>query len=199
MVGEPLSLRAARVSVVTANLTAGESPPLWRIALNFVVFQAGWFAAVVTAAKHEPWIGIGVVALIVAVHIASATRPSREAALVAITAVIGATWDTLMVQTHWMTYAPGTVIANTAPLWIVALWALFATALNVSLNWLKNRDLLGFAVGAVAGPMSYYGGVKLGALAFDQPAKAVIALAIGWGIFVPVLMRLAKRFDGITK
>jgi hypothetical protein len=47
--------------------------------------------------------------------------------------------------------------------------------------------------------MSYYGGVKLGALAFDQPTKAVIALAVGWGIFVPVLMRAAMRFDGIAK
>jgi hypothetical protein len=187
------------LNAATANLPPSTSLPFWRIGLNFVVFQIGWFSAVVTAAKHEPWIGVAVVAAIVVAHVASATRPAREAILVALASVIGAVWDTVMAQTHWLTYAPGAVFPDTAPPWIVALWALFATALNVSLNWLKTRDLLGFVVGAVAGPMSYYGGVKLGALTFDRPIQAIVALAVGWGIFVPVLMRLAMRFDGISK
>jgi Protein of unknown function (DUF2878) len=188
-------MTASEVSLMTPSR---ESPPFWRIAVNFVLFQAAWFACVAGAAHEMPWLGIAAVLAVVAAHLLSAVTPATEAMLIVIAMGIGAVWDTLLAQTQWVTYAPGALIANTAPLWIIALWGLFATALNVSLNWLKGRDVLGAVAGAIAGPMSYYGGAKLGGLTFNAPIKAIVALAIGWAIFVPVLMRLAIRFNGIS-
>ena len=41
-------------------------------------------------------------------------------------------FDTLLVWLGWFTYSSGTLIAGTAPHWMVALWMLFATTLNLS-------------------------------------------------------------------
>jgi hypothetical protein len=80
----------------------------------------------------------------------------------------------------------------------MALWALFATALNVSMRWLKPRLLLAALLGAVCGPLSYWGAVRLGAVQFVDPLRIAIALAVGWAVLMPALMWLSRRYDGIT-
>ena len=102
-----------------------------------------------------------------------------------------------MLATGVLQFHTGAFIAGVAPHWILALWALFATTLNVSLSWLRGRWLLAAVLGAIAGPLSYWGGAKLGALVLVQPLPAVVAMAIEWAIAMPLLMRLAQRFDGV--
>ncbi len=52
-----------------------------RTLVNFVAFQAGWFACVLSAANGRPWLGVLVVGLIVALHLRTARRAqSRTAA-----------------------------------------------------------------------------------------------------------------------
>ncbi|HWR87050.1 MAG TPA: DUF2878 domain-containing protein, partial [Acidiferrobacterales bacterium] len=98
----------------------------------------------------------------------------------------------------WLAYPSGTLIAGTAPHWIVALWMLFAITLNVSLGWLKQRLFVAMLFGAIGGPLAYLGGAKLGALSFAAPTAALIALTIGWALFTPLLVMLARRFDGFV-
>ena len=76
------------------------------------------------------------------------------------------------------------------------MWALFATILNVSLRWLKGRWAVAALAGAVAGPLAYYGGSRLGALQFGNEGVALIALSLGWAVFTPLLMALSERYDG---
>ena len=165
---------------------------------NIVMFQVGWFACVLGAAKGLPWLGTGVTVAVLAWHVMRAARPAEELKLVAVVLLIGAVWDSLLVSLGWIAYPEGTLIAGAAPHWILALWVLFATTLNVSMRWLKQRPLIAFLLGAVCGPLSYWGAVRLGAVTFTQPTTAVIALAVGWALIMPALMMLSKRFDGIT-
>ena len=37
---------------------------------------------------------------------------------------------------------------------------------------------------------------ELGAMEFAEPVAATVALAIGWALLTPLLVRLAQRFDG---
>jgi hypothetical protein len=80
-----------------------------------------------------------------------------------------------------------------------ALWALLGTTLNVSMGWLKRRALLAALMGAVAGPLSYVAGVRLGAAHFVDADRALLLLAIGWALAMPALMALAERLDGIRR
>ena len=71
------------------------------------------------------------------------------------------------------------------------LWALFASTMNISLNWLHDRKVLAMLIGAVAGPLSYWSGARLGALQLSNPSAAIIYLSIGWAAIVPVLLKIA--------
>ena len=142
---------------------------------------------------------VGPVAVFVAVslHLMLAYKPRRELVLILIAAVMGALFDTLLLQTGWLTYANGMLWAGTAPYWIVAMWLLFATTLNVSLRWLRRSYFAAAMLGLIGGPMSYYGGAKLGGLTFVNAPAALTALAIGWALVTPLLVWLSGRLDGM--
>lgn len=164
--------------------------------MNFVAFQVGWFAAVLGAANQLPWAGPIVIAAAIALHLRTADRPLAEMALVLLCGVIGAVMDSLLVAIGWVTYPAGLVAENVAPYWIIAMWMLFATTLNVSLGWLKTRKALGVAFGLVGGPLAYYTGFKLGGIQFVNFELAMVALAVGWAAVVPLLLWLAERLNG---
>lgn len=166
------------------------------IVSNFVLFQIGWFAAVLSAAEQRPWFGVVVTIAVVITHIFRAAMPRPELELVLLSLGLGLVFDTLLAWQGWLHYSSGIVFTNVAPFWIVALWGLFATLLNVSLRWMRGRWGLAMLFGAVGGPVAYYGGLQLGALEFGNPPAALLALSIGWAVLMPLLLALSVRFDG---
>ncbi|MDH4107534.1 MAG: DUF2878 domain-containing protein [Gammaproteobacteria bacterium] len=166
---------------------------------NFAAFQVGWFSAVIGAARGMPWAGPAVIAIIVFAHLLMARRPMQELTLIGICGLFGAILDSALVAAGWVSYPSGYLVTNAAPYWIVAMWMLFGTTLNVSMNWLKGRPLLAFGFGLTGGPLAYYTGNKLGGIVFDDLYAAIIALGLGWGIMMPILLALAERYDGISE
>jgi hypothetical protein len=81
---------------------------------------------------------------------------------------------------------------------MVALWGEFAIALNVTLRWLKRRPLLAMLLGAVFGPLSFLGGVRLGGARFVDEVPALITLAVMWAALMPLVMALSDRLDGVA-
>lgn len=165
--------------------------------INFVAFQIGWFAAVLGAANNMPWAGPLVITLVIALHLAIVRQPKAELTLIVICGLIGAVMDSIFVAAGWVAYPTGSIIENAAPYWIVAMWMLFATTLNMSLGWLKPRKAIGAVFGLIGGPLAYYTGNKLGGITFVDFSAAMIALGIGWGVAVPILLILAERFNGV--
>jgi len=169
---------------------------LTKIVPNFILFQIGWFSLVLSGAAGDPFIGLLVAIGIILFHLWRSDSVMPEVYLLGFAMVIGATWDSLLVALSLLDYTSGILIRNTAPYWIVALWALFATTINVSLRWLKFKYLIAALLGGVAGPLAYYGGSRLGALEFINVEWALISLAIGWAIFTPLLVLISNYFDG---
>ncbi len=166
------------------------------IVSNFVLFQIGWFACVWSAATHQPWIGLLVTTGVVLTHVLRAPLPEAELKLVLLSLGLGLVFDSLLVWQGWLQYSSGILLPNVAPYWIVALWGLFATLLNVSLRWMRGRWVIAVLFGAVGGPAAYYGGLRLGALEFANMPAGLMALAIGWAVLTPLLLALSSRFDG---
>jgi hypothetical protein len=163
---------------------------------NVVLFQIGWFSCVLSAAAHQPWIGLLMTMGIVVIHMLRAPVPMMELKLVLLALAIGLVFDSFLVRQGWLIYPSGVLLSNVAPYWIVALWGLFATLLNVSLRWMKRRWVLAIVFGAAGGPAAYYGGLRLGALEFGNMPAGLTALAIGWAVLTPLLLALSSRFDG---
>ena len=165
--------------------------------VNFIAFQIGWFSCVLGAARGWPWSGTVVAAAVVALHLWRAKRPIEEIKLVAIAVAIGLAWDSLLLNLDLVAFKSGNLVNFAAPQWILALWALFATTLNVSLRWLQGRWIVAAMLGAAAGPLSYWAGMRLEALALPNQLPALLALAMGWAVMTPVLLALARRHDGM--
>jgi hypothetical protein len=170
--------------------------PTSRNLLNFAAFQLAWFACVLSGAHDRVAAGVLAVAAVVALHLAIAPRPGPEARLVVIVTAIGLGWDSLIVSLGLMSYSAGMFVPGVAPLWILAMWALFATTLNLSMGWLKGRPWLAVGFGAIGGPLAYLAGKKLGGVEMSEPALALLAQGLGWAVLMPLLLRLATRLNG---
>jgi hypothetical protein len=164
--------------------------------LNFVLFQIGWFACVLSGAAGWPWLGALLAVAIIAWHVWRAPLRATELKLIGFAVVIGTVWDSLLVWQNWLSYPSGMLLSYAAPYWIVILWALFATTLNVSLRWLKGRRVYALVFGAIGGPLAYFAGQRLGAVHFVEVRDALLALTVGWALLTPVLLSLSQRYDG---
>ena len=164
--------------------------------INFIGFQVGWFSSVLGAAAQMPWLGPVVFVVVALVHLRQAHRPDLEMILFIAAGFIGIWFDSALVALGWVSYPSGQFSPMFAPYWIVTMWMLFATTLNQSMAWLKGRSALAAVLGGIAGPASYYAGQKLGGIEFVEATAALVALAVGWAVVMPLLMILAERLDG---
>ena len=175
--------------------------PKSQIIINFVLFQIGWFACVLGAAKQMPWLGVIVVAAIVVWHLSQAKLAKPELILLAIALVIGGAFDQALLSSNLINYqAHGWGFLNNpsalTPAWILALWAEFITILNVSLRWMRNKPLVAILFGAIGGPLAYMGAEKLGAITLNALPMSYVALSFGWAILTPLFLVLAQKYDG---
>jgi len=174
------------------------APSRGRQLANFAVFEAAWFACIQGVAHGQPLWGTVAVAAAIAWHVAISARPATELALVTILGALGLVAESLVVAQGHVAYPAGQPVAWLAPYWMVALWAELGIALNVTLRWLKRRPLLAVVLGAVGGPLSFLGGVRLGGARFvDEPA-ALATLAAMWALLLPLAMWISDRFDGVA-
>lgn len=163
--------------------------------VNLSLFKAGWLASVFTAAANIPLFGTAVIGVVVAVHLFRSEAPDGEVRLLALAAAIGLVWESLLVTAGVVEYNASAILPGIAPYWIVAMWVLFATTLNVGMRWLRKSLLLAVAFGAIGGPMSFLAGEKIGAVSFADTSTALFAIGLGWAIFLPLLVRFSARAD----
>lgn len=157
--------------------------------INVVAYQCAWFACVLAAAAQRPVSGIVVAAAVVLGHLYTAPNPMRELRLVVMAIAAGAAFEFLLAASGWV---------RMQPLLMVAIWAAFATTLNVSLRALRPHYAWSAVLAAVGAPLAYYSGSKLGALHWVNETSALLAIAIGWAVLMPLLMKSAQRFDGFA-
>ena len=167
--------------------------------INFIAFQAGWFACVLGAANDLPWLGTLLVCLIVAGHIKMADRPRVELQLLLLCVMLGLVFDSFLVSSGWVLYPSGMLISGVAPYWILAMWALFSITLNFSMAWLKSSLVFASAMGAVFGPLSYIAGQRLGAIELIDYRSSLIALAVIWALAMPILTYAAGHYDRVRR
>lgn len=166
--------------------------------INFAAFQIGWFSSVIGAAKQMPWLGPIALILVLGIHLRQARRPRAELTLIIACGLVGVLFDSLLVALGWVTYPSGQFSEFLAPYWIVTMWMLFGTTLNLSMGWLKGRPAVAALFGAIGGPASYIAGQKLGGIVIVDYGMALLALAVGWAVFMPFLLLLAERYNGIS-
>jgi hypothetical protein len=171
--------------------TSGERIPhrsAVRTFFNFAQAQAGWLACVLSAAADQTWMGIAATSVLIGVHLILSAERRSEALVVLTAGFVGAATDTLLAQLGFLRFEVGV-----APLWMIALWMLFATTLRSSLAWLRTHLAAAAVVGAMGGPAAYAAGVRLGALEIADGWTSYAAIGIAWALALPMLLFFAHR------
>ncbi len=165
--------------------------------VNFVAYQAVWFAVVASAARGRAELGIAASVLFVGVQLTLSGRRALDVRLMAAAILLGLMVDGTLGFFDWLRYAsPAPALPpHGAPLWILCLWASFALTLTRSLAWLMRRPWLGALFGALGGPLAYASAARgFGAVELVPPAaRAFAGLALGWGAAIPALAYVARR------
>lgn len=159
---------------------------------NFVQFQLGWFALVLSAASGLSWLGIAFCAGLLAFHLAVFAKPN-EWQLLLVTGAVGWMWESALQTSGLLVYPNWNNELLIAPPWMALLWVNFAATLLHSLHWLLQRPLVCALFGAIGGPFAFWAGKQFGAVAFGAaPVTSLFTLALAWALLVPAVMKLAE-------
>jgi hypothetical protein len=162
--------------------------------VNLAFFQAVWFLTVISAANGLLWPGLMGLAVFFAVHRFFSVTARAEFILVVGAAFLGLVIEAVFVRTGVLLYQQEMASVAGVPLWMLVMWANFALTMNGCLSWLQGRYLLAAVLGFVGGPLSYLGGIKLGAATAGGALEFVLAaIAICYAIVTPALLFLAQR------
>jgi len=163
--------------------------------VNFILFQATWFACILGAARGYPWFGVVFAGVAIAVHFAGISR-HRRADLLLFTgsAVVGYVADSIMVLSGVLWFPEQAVLGMPSTFWMIAMWVNLATTLDASLRWMRGRYRVAAVIGFIAGPLSYWAGARLGAVVLNDPlAVPLVSIGIEWLLAMPLLALLADR------
>jgi len=181
------------------SVSTGVRPPTWLMVWNIGSLNLAWFGCVIAAARGMPWLGVACVAVLVAVHVALVPARRRELTLIASMAAFGYAADSIPTLLGIYAFPESAQLGGPSPLWMVALWCNFATAPSVALYWLAKRPALSAVLGALGGPLAYFGGMQFGGMhAPLGTGSLLIAVAIEWAIAMPLIMWAAVRLGRWT-
>lgn len=160
---------------------------LQRNLVNAALFQLGWFACVFGA--QRPWLLLVAASCLLA-HLFWLSLGWREWRLIAGVTLFGCALDSLLLNLGLFDF-PGD--SPLLPLWLALLWALFASTLEHCLQWTARHVWLGMLCGAVAGPLSYYGGAQIAGVGLPLGnLTTVLLLACIWACVMAVILGLRR-------
>ena len=169
------------------------------IITNLLLFQLGWFACVLGGAYDQVFIGSMIAIAVIVYHLYRATDAVQELRLLTLAMITGLVFESIVSSLGLARYSHGQALDFIAPLWMILMWPLFATTLNLSMRWLKGlAPLLIALVGALFAPLAYYSGNRLGAVEYDYLILSMGIIAIAWAVLLPALVRISLNLDGYS-
>jgi len=162
---------------------------------TLAAYELVWFAAVIGAGHGLAWPGVAGTLLFATWRLTVSRHRATELKLIAVALLLGFFLETLWVRLGLIRFAAPWPV-QTHPAWLMALWAAFALTVIPLFGYLRERPWLAAALGAAGGPLAYLGAAR-GWHAVLLPAPewpSLLALAVGWGIALPCLTGLARRW-----
>jgi hypothetical protein len=169
------------------------SPAAWQSVRLVAGSQGAWFACVLGAANGTPWVGVVVTAAWAAAWVVGRGRRRADLAFLSYVGALGYLVDSIIVSAGAFGFPDAAHLGGPSPLWMVALWVGFGTTLR-TLGPLLPLPWAAMALGAVAGPLAYSGGVALGAAHFGaDTVTSRVVIGAAWAVAMPLLVALERR------
>jgi len=187
--GKPDPVTASAITTPGSNVTSRLVDRLW---FNALWFQAVWLCTVLGREKLLP-----LSLLLLALHFWLARSDWREEVRqLVLIGGIGITADALLSVAGVFQFTGGVLV----PLWLCCLWLAFTATLRRSLGWLGAWPLLAALVGAIAFPLNYLLGHRLGAVDLGYSVPVTLGLlAVIWGLLLPLMFRLGASLSSTRR
>ena len=164
--------------------------------LNFVGFQASWWALILGAANGLWFAGVGFALGWFLLHLRlQGSAWPVDLKLAAAAVVMGGVLDSSLVLLGLLSFPAAAAVGPVTPPWMLALWVAFAFTLGHSLSWLAGRYLLAMLAGAIFGPLAYVAGQSMGAVSLVVPPLSWLAVGVIYAVATPALLMLRDRFE----
>ena len=170
---------------------------MWPKLANAVGYQCVWLCCVVGAGSAHAWLGPLAACLFAVLMIVFGGKARSDLRMVVVAVPLGFAFDSALAASGCLHYAQAWPSTMLAPAWIGALWLGFALTLNHSLAFLRQKPMLSATLGLIGGPLAYFSAERgFHAVVIATPRlPAMLMLAIGWAILVPLLFRLDKKIN----
>jgi hypothetical protein len=156
---------------------------------NLIWFQVFWFTAVI--GQHQ---AVLLLVLLLVLHFLLLPQRRQELWLIALCAPLGIMIDSLL---SFLGIFEFTNLGNSLiPLWLAGLWIAFTATLRHGLVFFLSRPYLASVCGAIAGPLSYFAGQRLGAVEFGLPVvSTLLLLGAIWALLFPLFIFITNRIN----
>ncbi len=153
---------------------------------NLIAFNLMWLGCVV---GREQWFAL-VAPIVIAYAALLLSQKDIKASQILVPIGIGICIDSTLTLLGVFQFEQESLIA---PLWLMILWIAFSTALVKSLAIFGRNKFIAAGLGAIAFPLNYSVGERLGAVTFAEGyLTAVIALSVIWAMCLPLLYYIAE-------
>lgn len=155
--------------------------------VNMLGFNLAWFGLVYWGNVFVP-----VAVIMLVIHLFLLSNNKNEARLVLLITIIGVTVDSVLSFSHFFIFLDSGFIT---PLWLIVLWACFASTISHSLAFLSHSKILQVLVGFLIAPLSYIAGEKFNAVQFSYPLlETYFMLGFIWSVLFICIFFLKSLF-----
>jgi hypothetical protein len=164
--------------------------------INLGLYQAGWFAMVLGAARGLPWLGAAGGLFLLTIHVLLSRERRPEILTVVTVGILGTLADSIQAHAGVFVFESGYWSYWVVPFWLTVMWMQFATLLHFALGWLSGRYLLSAVLGALGGPAAFWTGERLGGVIFPMGTLySLLILGAAWFLLMPLCVFAADRFQ----
>lgn len=165
-----------------------------RLVLDILLFLLAWLGAVVLAAGGHGYLATLPPLAAIVLHVVVSRTRSAALGVIVLAGVVGLVAESLLLALGFTSYAGHVPTTLAPPVWVIALWASFGILHDVTHAAMRGEGANVAALGALAGPVAYYAGERLGAITLAEPLwiTYLVLMAI-WALAAPLLTAAARR------
>jgi len=161
---------------------------------NFILFECAWFLNVLMPGQ----LSAAITLVILAIHLTFiSARVGREVRFIFMVASLGIGVDILLQNTGVLVFPDyeGPYAEGMIPVWLVAIWLMFATTVNHCLYWMRNHPVGTLIASPIGGAFAYFGAARLGALEIGHGLWGIAAIALAWLILFPLFIQISRWLE----
>ena len=171
--------------------------------IGILLFMIGVFACYIGVLQQIPWLGMGVVFVILLIDLFQHKQLiMQKLKLVVVVIIAAALIETLLILTSVYSVNPSTRLFGfqfIVPLWILALWINFSIRVISYLVFTRGKHLINALLGLIFAILIFRSGHRLGLVELNHGIYSLLIVALAWGIFVPFIYIYANRLFPILK